>query len=125
LKPENPPAKQVLSDYEFVRNNTKIKFLSMNDDGYTKVMLSYYNRIYLFHLEWADIIEKNLDSKPLASRLSKREDFRTNCELILDSEAEIIDPKGTNLDKFKPFLYGYYGFSVSISCGNRVIMYDM
>lgn len=87
----------------------------MNDDGYTKVMLSYYNRIYLFHLEWADIIEKNLDSKPLASRLSKREDFRTNCELILDSEAEIIDPKGTNLDKFKPFLYGYYGFSVSIS----------
>lgn len=83
----------------------------MDNDGFTKVMLSYYNRIYLFHLEWADIIERTLESKPFSNRLTRREDFRTNCELILDSEAEIIGNE-SNLEGLKPYLYGYYGFTV-------------
>ena len=104
----------ILPSYNFVKDNTRIKFLHLDNDGFTKVLLLYYNRVYFFHLEWADLIEKSLESKTIANKLTRREDFRTNCELILDNETEPITRETTNLDQFKPYSYGFYGLTVII-----------
>ena len=106
--------RQNLAPYNFVRDHTEIKFMHISNDDSTKVMLVYYNKIYLFHLEWADLVEKSLESSSKLSRIHKRDNFKTHCELILDSEAELIEGEKFNHEKFKPFNYGYYGTTVLV-----------
>jgi len=95
-----------------VRNNTRIKFAPVKSERSTKVLLSFYNRIYLLHLEWADLIEKALENKTLAKEVLKREDYKTNCEVVVDTDPAVIEADDKDLKKFKPFRYGYFGFSV-------------
>jgi len=64
------------------------------------------------HLEWADLIEKALDNKTLAKEVLKKEDYKTNCEVVVDTDPAIIEADDKDLKRFKPFRYGFFGFTV-------------
>jgi hypothetical protein len=78
----------------------------------TKVMLLYYNRVYLFHLEWADLVEKSLETRTALDKIPNREEFRTDLEVLLEKPADIISVDSPDLKNFNPYNYGFLGVTV-------------
>ncbi len=76
----------------------------------------YYNKIYGFDIPWAIHLDEIVGKQDLDPKINKRSFFKVQIELLVDNGS----PDAPNVDKFDPYLYGYYG--VTEVLGSQLII---
>ena len=97
--------------YKTLKRDTPMRYLPV-EGNLSKFYVLFYNRLFLFSLEWADIVEKNIALNSSAANIIQRDDFRTDVELVLETNATKVTE--AEVSKINPLLYGFYGVMVRL-----------